>query len=91
MNTESIQAVKVEHGKLELPGHFCFAEDFSYIYMILPGATRPDAIRIHRGSDPGGARIWGWDGNEEFPTLTPSILSPNEWHGFLRAGKFESC
>ena len=35
---------------------------------------------------------WQWDGNKEFPTLTPSILVEavpgwNEgWHGWLRAG-----
>ena len=38
---------------------------------------------------------WGWDGNREAPTLTPSILhwgdgkdKPATWHGFLREGKF---
>lgn len=35
---------------------------------------------------------WGWNGNKDKPTLTPSILirgnhgAPDQWHGFLRDG-----
>lgn len=34
------------------------------------------------------AHAWEWDGNEEFPTLNPSIqmLTKCRWHGFLRKG-----
>ena len=28
----------------------------------------------------------GWDGNEEEPTLSPSIVA-GKWHGYLRGGK----
>lgn len=36
---------------------------------------------------------WQWDGNEQQPTLTPSIqkLISCRWHGYLRAGVFQSC
>ena len=35
---------------------------------------------------------WKWDGNEESPTLTPSILNRCcGWHGYLTAGVFVSC
>lgn len=36
---------------------------------------------------------WGWDGNVEAPTLSPSVrmLTPCAWHGYLRAGFWESC
>lgn len=38
---------------------------------------------------------WQWDGNVEKPTLSPSIgcgVRPNfDWHGYLRAGRFEAC
>jgi Family of unknown function (DUF6527) len=91
MNTESIDARKVETGsELQNAGEFCFSRDRDYIYLILPGSKRPDALHIQKGP-PGGPRVWGWDGNEEKPTLTPSIHSPGEWHGYLRAGKLESC
>lgn len=36
---------------------------------------------------------WDWDGNEESPTLTPSILKRGAcvWHGYLTAGVFKEC
>lgn len=34
---------------------------------------------------------WEWDGNEEKPTLTPSVHLPGRWHGWFRAGRMESC
>ncbi len=38
------------------------------------------------------AQAWGWDKNEDCPTTTPSInISGGHWHGYLRAGVFESC
>jgi|GEM_PF-6067352 len=90
MNTESIATKRVDRGKVEKPGDFCFDEDFSHIYIILPGVQHPDAIPIQKGSS-GTPRVWGWDGNEESPTLTPSISLKSQWHGYLRAGRLESC
>jgi hypothetical protein len=47
------------------------------------------------------ANIWGWDGNREAPTLTPSYLAldvkngetirPYRMHSFLRSGRIELC
>jgi len=36
---------------------------------------------------------WNWDGNKEFPTLTPSIqkLTACKWHGYLTKGEFVPC
>jgi hypothetical protein len=34
---------------------------------------------------------WAWDGNREAPTLEPSIHHVGHWHGYLRAGVWESC
>lgn len=35
---------------------------------------------------------WHWDGNEEAPTLTPSVLNTFcGWHGFLKAGVWLPC
>lgn len=41
----------------------------------------------------GNHPMWTWDGNKEKPTLSPSIQRTHgcKWHGFLRAGIFESC
>jgi len=91
MNTKSLYARKVPFGQMFQPGDFCFSEDLSYIYVWLPGAPGPDALRIARGPAPDKERWWGWDGNEDKPTLTPSILDPGHWHGYLTAGFFRSC
>lgn len=34
---------------------------------------------------------WEWDGNTEKPTLSPSVHDVGHWHGWLRAGIWESC
>jgi len=43
------------------------------------------------GGDPGPK--WNWDGNEEEPTLTPSILRTGgcKYHGFLTSGIWKAC
>lgn len=94
MNNESINCRKVKYaatdGGMEHAGDFCFDETFTHIYVWLPGVSGPDALQIQRGAA-GGPRVWGWDGNEDKPTLTPSIHAVNQWHGHLRAGRLESC
>jgi hypothetical protein len=90
MNSESIQCSKVTFGEMQKPGDFCFDENFAHIYFWIPGRSGPDCCAIVRG-EPGGHRVWGWDGNVEKPTLKPSILVPEMWHGYLRNGKLESC
>ena len=30
---------------------------------------------------------WSWDGNEDAPTLTPSLHAVGIWHGWVRAGQ----
>lgn len=89
MNNENIPARRVPYGGMEKPGDFCYDPEFTHIYIILPGSKHPDALKIQRG-EPGGARVWGWDGNEEKPTLKPSIDDHN-WHGHLVAGELKSC
>ncbi len=90
MNTESINCRKVGFGKMEQVGDFCFDEHCEHVYIWLPGVSGPDAIRIQRGPA-GGPRVWGWDGNEDKPTLTPSIHALGQWHGFMTAGRLRSC
>lgn len=90
MNTQSIDCRQVEFGRIEGPGDFTFDDEFKTIYLWLPGVSGPDALSIHKGPSLAG-NVWGWDGNEGAPTLTPSILSPGQWHGFMRSGRLESC
>lgn len=87
----NVNCRKVEFGKMEQIGDFCFAPDFSYLYLWTPDAKGPDAIRIVRTeAEANTARRWVWDGNTEQPTITPSLLTP-EWHGFLERGVLRSC
>jgi Family of unknown function (DUF6527) len=71
-----------------------------------PGAT----YRVLHSKAPGGtfsslavspapadAQPWNWDGNEDNPTLTPSVYHNRgfggqaEWHGHFTAGRMVSC
>lgn len=90
MNTDSMPCRKVEHGHMERPGDFTFSPELDTLYVWLPGVTGPDALAIQKGA-PGGPRVWGWDGNEDAPTLEPSIHTPGFWHGYLRGGQLVSC
>jgi hypothetical protein len=90
MNTESMQCHKVLNGEMNKPGDFCFDESKTNLYLWLPGENNPDCIPIIRGTC-GVPRIWGWDGNEDKPTITPSILATGQWHGYLRDGRLISC
>ena len=78
-------------------GDYCWApneQNPERIVLGLPiGTVR---LRIVRGPDPGetpDGPVWGWDGDLERPTLTPSINSEGgpgpwyKWHGYLRAGE----
>ena len=55
-------------------------------------------LRVRRKGDP--ERVppepwWEWDGDEDRPTLTPSIgCGPSEerdWHGYMTRGRLEAC
>lgn len=45
-----------------------------------------NCLPVKQGPNESG-RHWGWDGNEEQPTLTPSIHALGHWHGWIREGK----
>lgn len=83
------------------PGDFCWdfddeslggkrTDETHWLYIHLPGEQHRGAIQVRRGA-PGGNRVWGWDGNEDKPTLQPSIHHVGVWHGHLVAGRLVSC
>lgn len=82
-----------EHGILGYPGAS------AHMLFVCPNGKRcgmllgPSPVpRQH----PDGLVIWGWDGNRECPTLTPSVNCIAEkdgqstsgcgWHGFITNG-----
>lgn len=82
-------------------GEFCWGaprdNGVRYLYIKLPGGDHsgPDAIRVTldpaKSGGPDGAHTWHWDGNEEKPTLNPSLHWVGRWHGWLKAGRLVSC
>ncbi len=56
-------------------------------YSALPIAPTPPDVTCS----------WNWDGNEDKPTLTPSVYhnrgagDNTEWHGHFTAGRMVSC
>jgi hypothetical protein len=98
MNTESCDMVRVErHESIwDLKeGEFHFSVDEHgqrFFVCMLPGQTAC-SIPIRPVVTPGlnGGHSWEWDGNEDKPTLMPSINATGSWHGWVRAGRMVSC
>lgn len=102
MNAQSYKANrKATADECREIGDFVWSEERDCLYIVLPNATgKPaldskgeaalDAIRVSRGAAC-GPRVWGWDGNEDAPTLQPSLHWLNNWHGFLQQGVLKSC
>lgn len=65
----------VRHIMIALPRPRPTAPD-DYIMNYLPVALGPNTPGKH----------WGWDGNEDAPTLTPSVHCIGHWHGWVRGG-----
>jgi hypothetical protein len=86
------------------PGDFAWEFDFTHFphgaaetdavltcYIHLPGdRSRWAPIHVQRGPAP-TTHVWGWDGNLDRPTFTPSIHHPGFWHGHMVAGQLLSC
>ncbi len=96
-NKESVELRRVPNplpaDHIVRPGDFSWDGEYEgkrYLYLCLPGQVTMEAIKVQRGG-PGGSRVWGWDGNEDKPTIEPSIHYQGVWHGYLRAGRLQSC
>lgn len=100
-NRESFDGVAVEGFDEAIEqgaGAFYFVEndDGLYIGIMFPEEDGPRELPINQGAKVD--RRWQWDGNREKPTLSPSIAclrgdaeNSELWHGYMRAGKLESC
>ena len=79
------------------PGDWCWGPNSDNPKRIVLGVPGVGTARLEvvKGDDPGTTGVWGWNGDLNAPTLTPSIDSyggseNGHWHGFLRNGKLES-
>lgn len=90
---ESIQLRRVDRSAEFAVGDFCFERHENgkvFFVMRLPGQWSETAWPVVRMakvdgpcSNPGP---WNWDGNEEKPTLRPSLHHVGVWHGFVENG-----
>jgi hypothetical protein len=71
-------------------GAYTFSEDNRELFYICPcGCGEHLSLPVKIGPWVQGASpCWGWDGNRDAPTLTPSIRRLNgcRYHGHLQAG-----
>jgi hypothetical protein len=76
------------------PGCFFFEQEPDYerhLHLNLPDGTYIWIhVRLQNDPHPQGHPSWEWDGNEDAPTLTPSIHTHGVWHGYAKAGVLES-
>jgi hypothetical protein len=85
------------HDELTQIGDFCWhVEDnvTSGLFINAPEISAESLgvvyVPVREGPNAAGQH-WGWDGNVERPTLTPSINWVDHWHGYLCAGELVSC
>ena len=102
MNTQSYPATRKQTAEECVAiGDYIFNEERDYIYIVLPnkdgkfatdseGRAVLDPIRISR-SPSSNPRVWTWNGNEDKPSLSPSIDWRGHWHGYLTNGELKSC
>lgn len=85
------------------PGHFAYFvgnanKETCGMTIFCPGCGKMTALTFTNwsGNNPENPTpMWTWDGNEEAPTLKPSIVHAVErggcgWHGWLTAGEFHT-
>lgn len=57
------------------------------LFFSCPGCRHVISCRV-------GSNGWEWDGDQDRPTLKPSIRHLDKrcgWHGYLTAGEFRPC
>lgn len=94
-----VKAVRVHKwDDLKEPGNFMFTaaqsiDGHAGMIICCPCGCRGLGATAFRNNTKTAAPKWDWDGNEESPTLTPSIQRTSEcrWHGYLTAGVFKPC
>lgn len=78
-------------------GDWCWKRDDSgrpFLFVcVVPGDDSPRLLPVTTSK--AGQHKWNWDGNEETPTLSPSISARKGdhnqeiWHGYVKCGRFE--
>lgn len=97
MNTASCDMTRQADDDAALegpPGSFCIeltASGQRVMWFVLPNGES-GVINLRPVIEANAAHpSWEWDGNEDKPTLQPSVHLPGRWHGFFTAGRMVSC
>lgn len=90
-----VQMKRVEReGDIDNAGEFAWElrDGVRYLSVALPrpSVSEPtgylmNCLPVAKGDNVPGVH-WGWDGDEEQPTLTPSVHCTGHWHGWIRRG-----
>ena len=70
------------------PGSYTFESTGKGLLYICPCGCGKMGFVGFRGKVTPPRPSWEWDGNEESPTLSPSIHDVGHWHGFLKQGQW---
>ncbi len=92
MASYPVRATRVENFEVlngdPAPGSFCFEATGKGLLYICPCGCGKMGFVGFRGKVDPPRPAWEWDGNEESPTLSPSIHDVGHWHGWLREGQW---
>jgi hypothetical protein len=93
-NMRRVDKAKDDDGDLD-PGDFYFETDLRGQRMFCTCLPNGTGLRIPLRPlvDPkiNGGHSWEFDGNEEKPTLSPSVNAVGIWHGWIRSGCMVGC
>ena len=75
-------------------GDYFFAKrgDADFIYLMHPSPLDDDGktlvlLRVDTRGPQGRPIAWGWNGDQDKPTIVPSIHTFGHWHGWVRKGE----
>ena len=81
---ETLEFETAEPGKEQRFDFNCPLHDRRCGSLVIAGRT---TLKHDPQGQNGGIAQWGWDGNREKPTFTPSVNCKGCWHGYIRAGR----
>ena len=85
---ETLDYETAELGKEQRFDFNCPKHDRRCGSLVIAGRT---ALKRDPQGQNGGIAQWGWDGNREYPTFTPSVNCGGCWHGYIRNGRTVDC
>jgi len=99
-----VQMLRLPNGSMpKNEGEFAWDESETYCRMMLPGGHFTNLPTDRVPPTPASTARWGWNGDLDRPTFTPSVRvfirqraleedrDEELWHGFITDGVMRSC